>query len=126
MTEHRILEGMKAVAAIAVGVVAGFLLALGLVSAGLLNVGDEPSTSTGPPVVLPQPLDASFVDSWVRGCVAQGESRAFCRCAINVYAGQLHPWEFQAASAVAVGGGELAELPENVRDAVDAVEHDCR
>ena len=70
--------------------------------------------------------DPWFRKLWVRGCVASGESTAFCRCAITEYTTRLQPWEFEAAHAVARGGGQLAELPEHVREVVKDVERGCR
>jgi hypothetical protein len=116
---------MRAVAlvAVAAGVGAGLLLVLALANAG----DGDPSTRTPEVgIELPQPYEPSFVDLWVRGCVSSGETRAFCRCAIDVYTRRLRPDEFETASAIAHSGGELAELPENVRGAVETVERDCR
>jgi hypothetical protein len=70
--------------------------------------------------------DPWFRKVWVRGCVASGESAAFCRCAITEYTTQLQPWEFEAAHAVAHSEGRLAELPEHVREVVKDVERKCR
>ena len=70
--------------------------------------------------------DPWFRKTWVRGCVASGESAAFCRCAITQYTTQLQPWEFEAAHAVAHSEGRLAELPEHVREVVKDVEQGCR
>jgi hypothetical protein len=71
-------------------------------------------------------FDPAFRKVWVRGCVASGDSAAFCRCAITEYTTQLQPWEFEAAHAVAHSGGQLAELPEHVREVVKDVERGCR
>ena len=70
--------------------------------------------------------DPWFRKTWVRGCVASGESAAFCRCAINEYTTRLQPYEFEIAHAVAHSGGQLAELPEHVREVVKDVERRCR
>ena len=78
------------------------------------------------PWVLHDTFDPSFRKTWVRGCVASGESAAFCRCAISEYATRLQPWEFEAAHAVAHSGGQLVELPEHVREVVKDVEQGCR
>jgi hypothetical protein len=69
--------------------------------------------------------DPWFRRSWVRGCVASGKSATSCRCAINEYTTRLAPWEFETASAVARGGGGLAELPEHLREVVEDVESKC-
>jgi hypothetical protein len=73
-----------------------------------------------------QPYELSFVTAWVEGCVSSGETRTFCQCAIDVYTARLQPHEFETAAAVARGGGQLAELPEHLREVVKAVERDCR
>jgi hypothetical protein len=70
--------------------------------------------------------DPWFRKVWVRGCVASGESAAFCRCAITEYTTRLQPYEFEIAHAVAHSGGRLAELPEHVREVVKNVERGCR
>ena len=70
--------------------------------------------------------DPSFRKVWVRGCVASGESAAFCRCAITEYTTRLQPWEIETMHAVAWSGGQLAELPEHVREVVTDVERGCR
>jgi hypothetical protein len=70
--------------------------------------------------------DPWFRKIWVRGCVASGESAAFCRCAITEYTTQLQPYEFEIAHAVAQSEGRLAELPEHVREVVKDVERGCR
>jgi hypothetical protein len=98
---------------------------LALDAIGLWSIEDAPRN----PHVgfeLNQPYDSSFINLWVRGC-SSGESVAFCRCAIDEYTKRLRPDEFETLSAVAYSpGGTLAELPENVRDAVEAVERNCR
>jgi hypothetical protein len=88
--------------------------------------GDAPPSNPEGRVDLLQPYDSSFVDLWVRGCVSSGDTAAFCRCAIDEYTTRLRPDEFETAAAVAQSGGQLAELPENVREVVRAVERDCR
>ena len=116
---------MRAVVAgaIAAGLVAGPLLIFGLVNAGN---GDAPTSEPDVRVELLQPYETSFIELWVRGC-SSSESVAFCRCAIDEYTQRLRPDEFETLAAVANSpGGTLAELPENVRDAVKAVERDCR
>ena len=70
--------------------------------------------------------DPWFRKTWVRGCVASGESAAFCRCAITEYTTRLQPYEFEIAHAVAHSEGRLAELPEHVREVVKDVEQGCR
>ena len=70
--------------------------------------------------------DPWFRKTWVRGCVASGESAAFCRCAITEYTTRLQPYEFEIAHAVAHSEGRLAELPEHVREVVMDVEQGCR
>ena len=70
--------------------------------------------------------DPWFRKAWVRGCVASGESAAFCRCAITEYTTRLQPYEFEIAHAVAHSEGRLAELPEHVREVVKDVEQGCR
>ena len=116
---------MRAVALVAVvaGLVAGVLLVFALANAG---DGDPPRRSPEAGVELLQPYEPSFVDLWVRGCISSGDTKVFCQCAIDVYTSRLRPDEFETASAIAQSGGQRAELPENVRDAVEAVEHDCR
>jgi hypothetical protein len=127
------------VALVLVGVVIG--LAVG---ATVLPDSDETVSSAvqvntdppPPPVVLGLPgadtvnrlydTDPWFRRVWVRGCVASGESAAFCRCAITEYKTRLQPWEFEAAHAVAHSNGRLAELPEHVREVVKDVEQGCR
>ncbi len=98
---------------------------LALDAVGLWSIEDAPRN---PDVgfELNQPYDSSFINQWVRGCVYSGESVAFCRCAIDKYTARLRPDEFETAAAVAHSGGQLSELPENLRDAVRAVERDCR
>ena len=113
------------VALVLVGVVIG--LALG---ATVLPDSDE-TVSSAPQVmtdtfVLTDTFDPAFRKVWVRGCVGSGESAAFCRCAITEYETQLQPWEFEAAHAIAHSGGQLAELPEHVREVVQDVERGCR
>ena len=113
------------VALVLVGVVIG--LAVG---ATVLPDSDETGSSSpqvdANPFALNDTFDASFRKVWVRGCVASGESAAFCRCAITEYTTQLQPWEFEAAHAVAHSEGRLAELPEHVREVVKDVERRCR
>jgi len=72
--------------------------------------------------------DLSFRKLWVRGCVGgSGESAAFCRCAITEYITRLQPWEFETLHAVARSpGGQLAELPDHLREVVKDVEQGCR
>ena len=70
--------------------------------------------------------DPWFRKVWVRGCVASGESAAFCRCAITEYTTRLQAYEFEIASAVARSEGSLAELPEHVYEVVKDVERGCR
>jgi hypothetical protein len=105
--------------ALAAGLVAGFLLGYGLGRAGNGDVPDER-------VQLLEPYDSSFINLWVRGCVSSGDTEAFCRCAIGEYTARLRPDEFETAAAIARSDGQLAELPENVREAVTAVERECR
>lgn len=95
---------------------------------GVVKAGDRDAPPSNPEgrVDLLQPYDSSFVDLWVRGCVSSGDTEAFCRCAIDEYTTRLRPDEFETAAAVAQSGGQLAELPENVREVVMAVERDCR
>jgi hypothetical protein len=116
---------MRAVALVAVvtGLVAGLLLVL-----ALANAGDRgpPTNTPEAGIELLQPYEPSFVDLWVRGCVSSGDAETFCQCAIDVYTSRLRPDEFETASAIAQSGGQLAELPANVRDAVETVERDCR
>jgi hypothetical protein len=116
---------MRAVArvAVAAGLVMGVVVLLAFVRAG--NEDDQASEADGR-LELVQHYDSAFVARWVQGCVGSGESAGFCRCAIDVYTSRLRPDEFETASAVAQSGGQLAELPENVRAAVEAVERDCR
>ena len=57
--------------------------------------------------------DPWFRKTWVRGCVASGDSPAVCQCAITEYTTRLQPYEFEIASAVAHSEGSLAELPEH-------------
>ena len=105
------------------------VVAIGLgVVAIVLPDSDEPASSA--PEVITDPFalydtDQSFRQIWVRGCVASGESAAFCRCAITEYTTRLQPWEIETAHAVARGGGRLAELPEHVREVVKDVERGC-
>ena len=70
--------------------------------------------------------DPWFRKVWVRGCVASGESAAFCRCAITEYTTRLQPYEFETAHVVAHSGGQLAELPDHIREVVEDVERKCR
>ena len=109
--------------AIGAGLVAALLLAIGLVDAGK---DSAPTSSPEGRVEVLQLYDSSFINLWVRGCVSSGDTEAFCRCAIDEYTNRLRPDEFETASAIARGDGQLAELPENLRDAVTAVERDCR
>ena len=69
--------------------------------------------------------DPWFRKVWVRGCVASGESVAFCRCAITEYTTRLQPYEFEIAHVVAHSEGRLAELPEHVREVVNDVDRGC-
>jgi hypothetical protein len=108
--------------AIAAGLAIGSLLMIGLVSRGN---GNAPTTSADR-VELLQPYESSFINLWVCGCISSGETGSFCRCAIDAYTTRLRPDEFETASAVAQGGGRLAELPEHLREVVKAVERDCR
>jgi hypothetical protein len=110
--------------AVALRVIAAGLLATFVV--GLWNVREDSRSSPDPWVELTQQYPASFVNLWVRGCVRSGESDAYCRCAINVYTTRLRTDEFETVSAVALSGGQLSELPENIRDALESVERDCR
>jgi hypothetical protein len=116
---------MRAVArvAVAAGLVIGVFVLLALVKAG--NEDDRVSQANGR-LELVQQYDSAFIIQWVQGCTGSGESEAFCRCAIDEYTRRLRPDEFETASAVAQGGGQLAELPENMRAAVEVVERDCR
>jgi hypothetical protein len=116
---------MRAVArvAVAAGLVVGVVVLLALVKAG--SEDNRVSEADGR-LELVQQYDSAFVTQWVQGCIGSGESERFCQCAIDVYTSRLRPDEFETASAVAQGGGQLSELPENVRAAVQAVERDCR
>jgi hypothetical protein len=116
---------MRAVASgvVAAGLVAGILLWFGLVNAGN---GDAPRSNPDGRVELTQQYPSWFANLWVRGCVSLGESSSYCRCAINVYTTRLRVDEFETVSAVFRGGGQLSELPENLRDAVEDVERECR
>jgi len=69
--------------------------------------------------------DPAFRELWIRGCVT-GESVAFCRCAMDRYANQLRPDEFETASAIAQVDAQISELPEHIREVVTEVERDCR
>ena len=91
---------------------------------GPSSSGPETPTS-GTRVELPVEYDSDFINAWVEGCVASGESRGFCRCAIDEYTARLRPDEFDTASVVAQSGGSVAELPERLRDAVKTVEREC-
>jgi hypothetical protein len=88
------------------------------------TVSSALQANTGPAALYD--TDPWFRKTWVRGCVASGESAAFCRCAITEYTTRLQPWEFEAAHAVAHSEGGLAELPEHVREVVKDVEQGCR
>jgi uncharacterized membrane protein len=110
----------------AVGVVAVAVVVVALFVYALVAAADAPRTGPDVTVELLQPYESSFVNLWVRGCVASGESVAFCRCAIDEYTKRLRPDEFETASAVAQSGGRVSELPDNVRTAVETVERDCR
>lgn len=107
-------------------VVAAGLIAVILLVLELATDTDNPRNPPEIAVQFLQPYDSSFVNLWVRGCVGSGESLAFCRCAIDVYTDRLRPDEFETATAVAQSGGRLAELPENLRNAVKTVERECR
>jgi hypothetical protein len=111
---------------VAVGLMAALLL-LALAAIGPWSIGDDaPRSRPHDRVELPVPYDSSFINSWVRGCVASGWSVAFCRCAMDEYTTRLRPDEFETAAAVANSGGTLAELPEHLRGVVKDVERDCR
>ena len=88
--------------------------------------GDAATQTSEERVELLVPYDSEFIDAWVQGCVGSGESAEFCRCAIDTYTARLRPHEFETASSIAVSGGDVSELPDNVRDAVETVERDCR
>ncbi len=107
------------------------VVVIGLAAVAIvLPDSDETASSalqvTTDPFALHDTFDPRFRKTWVRGCIASGESAAFCRCAITEYTTQLQPWEFEAAHAVAHSGGQLAELPEHVREVVKDVEQGCR
>jgi hypothetical protein len=112
------------VALVLVGVV------IGLAVATVLPDSDETGSSAAQmmtdTLVLLDIFDPAARKVWVRGCVGSGESAAFCRCAIDEYETQFQPWEFEAAHAVAHSEGQLAELPEHVREVVKDVERRCR
>lgn len=105
---------------VAAGLIAAFLFVLTVVVDT-----DAPGNPSEMRIQLLQTYDTSFVNAWVRGCVGSGESSAFCRCAIDVYTSRLLPYEFETATAIAHSGGPLAELPENIRNAVKTVERGC-
>ena len=111
---------VAAVVVVAAGLIAVFLLVLESVTET-----DAPRNPSETAVQLLQPYDSSFMSLWVRGCVSSGEGLAFCRCAIDVYTNRLRPDEFETAAAVEHSGGQVSELPENVRDAVKTVEREC-
>jgi hypothetical protein len=131
---------MKAIVALVLLV----LIGLAVVAIALPNSDETASTvhlvipvlpDSDVPAIIPQVItdrfavhdpDQSFRKIWVRGCVASGESRAFCRCAITEYTTRLQPWEIETMHAVAWSGGQLAELPEHVREVVTDVERGCR
>jgi hypothetical protein len=103
------------------------VLLLGVVIAvELRGMGATPRSASAVSAELLQPYDSSFVELWVRGCRGSGESAEFCRCAIDEYTTRLRPDEFETASAISLSGGSIAELPENVRRAVEDVERECR
>jgi hypothetical protein len=104
---------------VAVGLVAGLVRLDGPSSIG----SETPTSRSG--VELSVQYDSDFINAWVEGCVASGESRGFCRCAIDEYTARLRPDEFETASVVAQSGGSVAELPERLRDAVETVEREC-
>jgi hypothetical protein len=110
----------------AVGVVAVAVVAVALLVYALVGSTDASRSERDVTVALLQPYESSFVKLWVRGCVASGNSVAFCRCAIDKYTRRLRPDEFETASAVAQSGGRVSELPDNLRTAVETVERDCR
>jgi hypothetical protein len=112
------------VALVLVGVVIG--LAVGAIVLPDSDATGSSSLQVQDPSSLRDTFDPAFRKVWVRGCVASGESAAFCRCAITEYTTQLQPWEFEAAHAVAHSEGRLAELPEHVREVVMDVEQGCR
>jgi hypothetical protein len=118
---------MRAVVSLVIGagLIACFLIVL-LFDDGRLGRDEGAPDDPEVGVELVAPYDASFIAQWVRGCVSSGESAVFCRCAIDTYTRRLRPDEFETAAAVAYSGGQPAELPENVRRAVAAVERDCR
>lgn len=89
-----------------------------------LQVNTDPHVNIDPFALYD--TDLSFRTLWVRGCVGSGESAAFCRCAITEYLTRLQPWEFETAHAVARSGGQLAELPDHLREVVKDVERECR
>ena len=105
-----------------------FAVVIGVaVVAIVLPDSDEPESSALQ-VTDPAGLydtDPWFRKLWVRGCVASNESPAFCRCAIAEYTTRLQPYEFEIASVVARSEGQLAELPEHVREVVQDVERKC-
>jgi hypothetical protein len=106
------------------------LVGIGLVVLAVV-LWDSPDTVSATPVIREDPAalydtDPWFRKVWVRGCVASGESAAFCRCAITEYTTRLQPYEFEIAHAVAHSEGRLAELPEHVREVVKDVERGCR
>ena len=117
---------LEHVALVLVGVVIGLAV-------GAIVLPDSDETGSDPPRYQMMAdsfgeydTALSFRKIWVRGCVASGDSAAFCRCAITEYMTRLQPWEFEAAHAVAHGGGQLAELPQHVREVVQDVERNCR
>ena len=115
---------MKAIVALVLLV----LIGLAVVAIAL---PDSDDTASSVPQVTSDPFasydtDLSFRKLWVRGCVRSGNSTAFCRCAIAEYITRLQPWEIETMHAVAWSGGQLAELPEHVREVVTDVERGCR
>ena len=102
------------------------LVAVAVVAAvGISHSTGAPVARQDGPITLAPVYDPQFKSLWVRGCVASGNAVAFCRCAIEKYAKELRPDEFETASVIAHGQGVIAELPEHLREVVEDVDREC-
>ncbi len=126
LTTHEGLFARVKLRHVALGLV---VVVIGLAAVAIVLPDSDETASSGL-VVITDPAalydtDPWFRKTWVRGCVASGDSPAVCHCAITEYTTRLQPYEFEIASAVAHSEGSLAELPEHVREVVKDVERKC-
>jgi hypothetical protein len=102
--------------------------ALALDAIGVRSIDDESSRTPG--ADHSSEYDPQSVRQAVDSCVAQGESRPFCECAIDEFTRRLSPAEFDRLARAMRSGAETfddlpSDLGEKTQDASAAARRDC-